>query len=206
MRNSGRSPCYHRLILILLRHARTQANAEGRFQGRADPCLDDFGRDQAASVGRALRRRWEVDRVVCSPRRRVLETVAAAGLDAAAVTVDERWQEIDFGDYEGRPMADLPDLTASWTADLEYAPPGGESLADLHRRVGEALAEVEGAAASANVVVVSHATPIKSATVHLLGGDAVMIMRSRVRLASVIAFEPSPDGLVLTEFNWTGPP
>ena len=190
----------------MLRHARTQANAEGRFQGRADLPLDDFGRNQAAAVGRALRRRWEVDRVVCSPRRRVLETVAAAGLDSAAVTVDERWQEIDFGDYEGRPMADLPDLTAAWTDGLEYAPPGGESLADLHRRVGEALADVESAAISANVVVVSHATPIKSATVHLLGGDAVMIMRSRVRLASVIAFEPGPDGLVLVEFNWTGPP
>lgn len=189
-----------------MRHARTQANAEGRFQGRADPCLDDFGRNQAALVGRALRRRWEVDRVVCSPRRRVLETVAVAGLDAAAVTVDERWQEIDFGDYEGRAMADLPDLTTAWTADAEYAPPGGESLADLHRRVGEALADVEGAAASANVVVVSHATPIKSATAHLLGGDAAMIMRSRVRLASVIAFEPGPDGLVLVEFNWAGPP
>lgn len=103
-------------------------------------------------------------------------------------------------------MADFPDLTAAWTADLEYAPPGGESLADLHRRVGKALADVEGAAASANVVVVSHATPIKSAAVHLLGGDAVMIMRSRVRLASVIAFEPGPDGLVLTEFNWAGSP
>ena len=190
----------------MLRHARTQANAEGRFQGRADLPLDDFGRNQAAVAGRALRRRWEVDRVVCSPRRRVLETVAAAGLDATAVTVDERWQEIDFGDYEGRAMADLPDLTTAWTADLEYAPPGGESLADLHRRVGEALADVKGAAISANVVVVSHATPIKSATTHLLGGDAVMIMRSRVRLASVIAFEPGPDGLVLTEFNWAGPP
>ena len=32
-----------------------------------------------------------------------------------------------------------------------------------------------------------------------------MIMRSRVGLASVTAFEPSPGGLVLTEFNWTVP-
>lgn len=197
---------YHRRILILLRHARTQANAEGRFQGRSDPALDDFGRAQAEAVGRALRDRWGVDRVVASPRRRVLETVALAGLDSAPVTVDDRWREIDFGRYEGQPMADLSDLMTTWSADPEFAPPDGESLTALHRRVGEALADVEGPAASSNVVVVSHATPVKSATAHLLGGDAAMIMRSRVGLASVTAFEPSPDGLVLTEFNWTVPP
>lgn len=188
-----------------MRHARTQANAEGRFQGRADPPLDDFGRAQAEAVGRALQDRWSVDRVVASPRRRVLETVALAGLDSATVTVDDRWREIDFGRYEGRSMAGLSELMTNWAADPEFAPPGGESLTALHRRVGEALADVEGPAASSNVVVVSHATPVKSATAHLLGGDAAMIMRSRVGLASVTAFEPGPDGLVLTEFNWTVP-
>ncbi len=197
---------YHRLILILLRHARTPANAEGLFQGRADPSLDDFGRGQAALVGRALLRRWAVDRVVCSPRRRALETVSAAGLDRAGVAVDERWREIDFGCYEGRPMESQSGLMSAWAADAAYTPPGGESLAALHRRVGEALAELEEPARSANVVVVSHATPVKSAAAHLLGGDAAMIMRARVGLASVIAFEPSAAGLVLTEFNWTGPP
>lgn len=196
---------YHRRILILLRHARTQANAEGRFQGRVDPPLDDFGRAQAEAVGRALRDRWSVDRVVASPRRRVLETVALAGLDSASVTVDDRWREIDFGRYEGQPMAGLSELMTNWAADPEFAPPAGESLTALHLRVGEALADVEGPAGSSNVVVVSHATPVKSATAHLLGGDAAMIMRSRVGLASVTAFEPSLGGLVLTEFNWTVP-
>ena len=196
---------YHWRILILLRHARTQANAEGRFQGRADPALDDCGRAQAEAVGRALRDRWSVDRVVASPRRRALETISLAGLDSAPVTVDDRWREIDFGRYEGQPMAGLSELMTNWATDPEFAPPGGESLTALHRRVGEALTDIEGPAGSSNVVVVSHATPVKSAMTHLLGGDAAMIMRSRVGLASVTAFEPGPDGLVLTEFNWTVP-
>lgn len=143
--------------------------------------------------------------MVASPRRRVLETVALAGLNSATVTVDDRWREIDFGRYEGQPMAGLSELMTNWATDPEFAPPGGESLTALHRRVGEALTDIEGPASSSNVVVVSHATPVKSATAHLLGGDAAMIMRSRVGLASVTAFEPSPGGLVLTEFNWTVP-
>lgn len=158
-------------------------------------------------MGRALRRRWNVDRVVSSPRRRALQTVAEAGLEAVSTTTDDRWQEIDFGSYDDQPMSEvLAELESAWAADVDFTPPGGESLADLHRRVGEALADLTGPARTTDIVVVSHATPIKSAMAWLLGGDARMIMRARVRLASITAFDASSKGLVLTELNWTGSP
>ena len=75
-------------------------------------------------------------------------------------------------------------------------------MACLHERVGGAVAEIAEEAATRNILVVTHATPVKSAVVWLLGGGAEMIMRLRVSLASVTAFGPVSQGLVLTEFNW----
>ena len=71
---------YHRLILILLRHGRTPNNAQARLQGQIDSPLDEVGFEQSAVVGKALRDRWPVDRVVTSSRRRTRQTSRAAGL------------------------------------------------------------------------------------------------------------------------------
>ena len=111
--------------------------------------------------------------------------------------------ELDFGAYDGRRIGEvMAELGTAWASDISYEPPGGESMACLHERVGEAAAEIAEEASTRNILVVTHATPIKSAVVWLLGGGAEMIMRLRVSLASVTAFRPVAHGLVLTEFNW----
>ena len=111
--------------------------------------------------------------------------------------------EIDFGAYDDRRISEvMAELGAAWTSDISYVPPEGESMACLHERVGEAVADIAEEAVASNIVVVTHATPIKSAVAWLLGGEAEIIMRLRVSLASVTAFGPVAHGLVLTEFNW----
>ena len=194
---------YHRRILILLRHGRTPNNAQARLQGQSDAPLDEVGLEQSAVVGQALRERWPVDRVVVSSRRRTRQTARAAGLADTPTNIDDRWMEIDFGAYDDRRISEvMAELGAAWAADISYVPPGGESMACLHERVGEAVAEIAEEASKRNIVVVTHATPVKSAVAWLLGGGAEMIMRLRVSLASVTAFGPVEHGLVLTEFNW----
>ena len=144
-----------------------------------------------------------MDRVVTSSRRRTRQTARAAGLGDVPTTIDDRWMEIDFGDYDDRRIGEvMTELGAAWASDISYEPPGGESMAQVHERVGEAVAEIAEEAAHSNVVVVTHATPVKSAVAWLLGGTAEMIMRLRVSLASVTAFGPVAHGLVLTDFNW----
>ncbi len=194
---------YHRCILILLRHGRTPNNAEARLQGQSDSPLDEVGFEQSAVVGRAIRERWTVDRVVASSRRRTRQTARAAGLGDLPTTIDDRWMEIDFGTYDDRRIGEvMAELGAAWASDISFVPPGGESMASLHERVGEAVADIAEEATARNIVVVTHATPVKSAVVRLLGGGAEMIMRLRVSLASVTVFGPVAHGLVLTEFNW----
>jgi broad specificity phosphatase PhoE len=189
-------------VLLLLRHARTAVNAAGLLQGRGDRPLDEIGIEQARLAGKELRDRGPIARVVRSPALRAAQTLEAAGLADLPVEVDERWREIDFGAYDERPVRELvPHLGPTWRDDPEYTPPGGESLAAVGRRVDDAIADLRPAIEHETVLVVSHATPIKTAAVWALGGPITMVLRLRIGLASVTTIEVGSFGLLLAEFN-----
>ena len=156
-------------MLLLVRHGRTADNAGGLLLGRADPPLDEVGRAQAAALAAALP---SVARVVSSPLGRARETAAALGVP---VEVDERWVELDYGEWDRRPIAEIaPEAWAAWRADVGFAPPGGESLAALGRRVRAACDDLLADAAERDVAVVTHVSPYKAALAWALGvGDEV---------------------------------
>jgi broad specificity phosphatase PhoE len=158
-------------VIHLVRHGRTSINAGGRLQGRIDPPLDEVGRAQAAAIGRvpAL---LAAPRVIASPLQRAQETAASLG---KPVEVDERWVELDYGEWDGLPLAEVPRQDwARWRDDPSWGPPGGESLVDVGRRVGAAMAELVAEVGDEDVVVVSHVSPIKAAVAWVLEvGDQV---------------------------------
>jgi broad specificity phosphatase PhoE len=158
-------------MLLLVRHGRTELNAAGLLQGRVDPPLDAAGRAQAAALATVPRLR-QATRVVCSPLQRARQTAAMLG---PPVTVDERWIELDYGGWDGRPFAAVTAHEwAHWRADPAWSPPGGESLGAVGSRVRAALAHLAAEAAEADVAVVSHVSPIKAAVAWALGvGDEV---------------------------------
>lgn len=152
--------------LTLIRHTRV-AVAEGLCYGRTDvplvwppePAFEDVAA-VAASVHQP------VQAVVSSPAVRAL-TLARHLATAWQVplTEDPRWQELDFGAWEGQPWSAI-DRTASdaWCADVERrSPPGGESRAALRTRVHAALAALHARAVAAHLVVVTHAGPLRVA-------------------------------------------
>jgi broad specificity phosphatase PhoE len=183
-------------MLFVVRHGQTAANAAGQLLGRADVLLTETGREQAASLAEAVGR---VDLVVSSPLQRARETAAAFGLP---VEVDERWTELDYGEYDERPLGDVPaEMWETWRGDTEYAPPGGESLASLGRRVRAACDDIATAAADADVVVVTHVSPIKAAVAWALGVGDDVSWRMFVTLASITRIAISERGPILRSFN-----
>ena len=188
-------------MLILVRHGRTEANAGGRLQGRLDLPLDALGRAQAAALAGAPALA-SASRVVCSPLLRTRQTAEALGLPT---TVDERWVELDYGTWDGLPLADVPrDVWAAWRADLAFRPPQGETLVELAERVRSACAELREEAAERDVVVVSHVSPIKAATAWALGVDDEVSWRlflSPASLSIVATAGPAPS---VRCFNVTG--
>lgn len=190
-------------VLIFLRHGRTPNNADARLQGQLDSPLDEVGREQARRAGAAIGQRWKVDRVITSSLRRTIETAEEASLSDLPSTIDDRWMEIDFGAYDDRRIGEVMNtLGAEWAKDIEFVPEGGESIGNMHRRVGLALDDLLPHDPDENVVIVTHATPIKSVMTWVLGGEAEMILRSWVNLGSVTTFTGGPHGLLLSEFNW----
>ena len=177
------------------------------MQGQFDSPLDEVGWLQAESVGAHLRDNYDVAHVVTSAMTRTRQTVEAAGLLLLPTTVDDRWREIDFGEYDQRRIQDVHvDLGAKWAEDPEWTPvDGAESLATLHRRVGAALVDVLAAhdrvGPSEAVVIVSHATPIKSAIAHAALGGPPMILRLHIGLGSVSTVARTKGVLILTSFN-----
>jgi broad specificity phosphatase PhoE len=189
--------------LVVVRHGRTVANAAGLLCGHLDVELDDLGRRQADASATEVLRRWpEVAAVVTSPLQRTRDTAAAFGLP---FEVDDRFIELDYGELDGVPVADVArEDWARWRSDPDYAPPGGESLSAVGARVREGCREWAERAAGGTVVVVTHVSPIKAAVGWALGVGEVTAWRTRVDTASITTIETGPVGEpVLTTFNET---
>jgi broad specificity phosphatase PhoE len=184
-------------VLIVVRHGRTEANASGLLLGRRlDPALDELGRRQAEALARAL----PADaRVVVSPLRRTRETAEVLGRE---VEVDERWIELDYGELDGTPLREVPrDVWAGWQADPSWAPPDGESLADLGRRVRGACDDLAEECAERDVVVVTHVSPVKAAVAWALDVGDHISFRSFVSPGSVTTISTSLGRPSLHGFN-----
>jgi broad specificity phosphatase PhoE len=184
-------------VLVIVRHGRTAANAQGRLLGRADPALDADGLAQATCLGAAL----QPDRVVASPLIRARQTAEAFGLP---IEIDERWIELDYGDLEGTPTADVPRETwAEWRADVCYRPQGGESLLELSERVAAACDDLAEEAKHRDIAVVTHVSPVKAAVAWALGVGCETSWRTYVAPASVSRIAVGPWGPSLHTFNET---
>ncbi|MCD2188082.1 MULTISPECIES: histidine phosphatase family protein [Actinomycetospora] len=183
-------------MLILVRHGQTQANRHGLLLGRADPPLCEAGIEQAAVLARGLPR---PARLVCSPLTRARQTAAMVGVP---VEIDDRWIEMDYGALDGEPASALdPAGWQAWRDDPHHVPAGGESLAAVGARVRAACADLAADAATADVMVVSHVSPIKAAIAWALGVGDEVAWRMWVEDAAVCRIDTSGSTPRLLAFN-----
>jgi len=192
-------------VIVLVRHGQTEANARGLLLGRADPPLSGIGREQAYAVAELLGRDDPPVAVLSSPLRRTRETAACIA-DVFGLTVEDEdaMIEIDYGEWDERPLAEVPrDVWAVWRDDVDFAPPGGESLREVQTRVNDCMGRLVERAGDGAVVVVSHVSPIKAAAVWALGlGDRPdLAWRLRLDVASISRISTGLLGPVLAGFN-----
>ena len=126
----------------MLRHGRTAWNAERRFQGQADPPLDEVGRVQAyevASLITALR----PELIISSDLQRATQTAAPiAQLAGLEVVIDKRLRERSLGHWEGLTRDEVeqrfPDEFLDWAAGRDVSRRGGESREQVAERAAAA--------------------------------------------------------------------
>ena len=147
-----------RTRLLLVRHGESTWNADGRWQGQADPPLSQLGELQAAE---AATRVDPVDAVWASDLVRARRTaeIVAVGLgasgDAVAVRLDPRLRERDAGEWQGQTRAEIVER---WPGYLESGrrPPGYEGDDALLARVLAAIDEIGASHRGGTVLVVVH--------------------------------------------------
>ena len=195
-------------MLILVRHGQTALNAEGRLQGHIDLPLDEHGQQQARALAARIAERHRVARVVSSPLLRAQQTAGSiADVLAMSVDVDERFIELNYGEFDGLKMDEVPaDVWAQWRVTPTFAPPGGESLVALDERVHPALEELQAQSLTTPgeaIVIVSHVSPIKSAVTWALRAGPEMTWRCSLDRASITTIAVTARGPSLVGFNDT---
>ena len=151
--------------LILIRHGQTDWNASGRWQGQADPPLNDHGRRQALRTAEDLSGQQPAV-LYSSDLRRALETARIVAVKfGLAIVPEPRFREINLGQWQGMLSTEIedkyPDEFRRWhTAPLSVRPPGGEDIPTLAARVLAAINEIIVRYPDQSVAVVAHEFPI----------------------------------------------
>lgn len=171
--------------LYLIRHGSTDWNQQRRYQGHADPPLNEEGRRQAEEAGRrlaALLRDYDyplaavytsdLQRAV-STAKIVLEVYRTTSVEARALRTSPSLlrptpllREIGFGAWEG---LTYDEVYQRWGTLVEYwyrdpgavTPPGGEPYRRFCRRIERAFRVINARHPEGAVVMVTHGGPIR---------------------------------------------
>jgi broad specificity phosphatase PhoE len=121
-------------FVTLIRHAETNANSVGRWQGNADSGISPRGEEQLIAL--AERQNGSGGGVlVASDLPRTMRTASVLGDPIP----NSSWREFGVGDWEGRTSSEIieqyPGQMEAFLAGEDIAPGGGERMSDFGERV-----------------------------------------------------------------------
>jgi alpha-ribazole phosphatase len=150
--------------LILVRHGESVLGASHRYAGHRDTPLTSRGRAQALSLRPRLEK-LRPDFIFSSDLQRCRQTAALMAPDRA-IRTSPHLRELDFGAWDGM-TADAclrrdPGRFDRWMKNpWRCRPPGGESLAQLSKRVRGFVAAVVREFPNRNLAIITHGGPLR---------------------------------------------
>ena len=151
----------------------------------------------------------QAEAVYTSPLERCVETAEAiAAAIPCELRVRDELGEIRFGEWTGRSFADLED-DALWQQFNAHRSrvriPGGETMADVQRRVVRQLENLQAHHRFGPVVVVSHRDVLRAAIAYFLGLSLDALLRFELAPASISVAAFEPDGPRVHALNQAPP-
>ena len=156
--------------------------------------LNDHGRAQAERLAERLAAA-PIRAVYSSPLERARETAQPLAVRLGrTVEIEPAINELDFGDWTGRAVADLnrggaPGWEPFNTFRSSTRAPGGEHMAEAQLRMVIALERLRARHPGQHVALVGHADPIRATLAYFLGAPLDFMLRIEISPASVSVLE-----------------
>ncbi len=159
--------------LILIRHGETRWNLQKKYQGHANPGLSATGKKHVRALAARIKD-LGIDGLYTSPLKRARQTAAILSAKTGFKPhPDARIKELNFGNWEGKTAAELIAQNdknfRSWLEGQWKTPKGGESLAELNRRVRAFLKDCVKKHKGKKIAIVSHGGPLRMMILLALG-------------------------------------
>ncbi len=150
---------------FVMRHGEAENNVLGVLSSRSDNPhhLTPKGQDQVSLAAESLKG-GKIDLIVSSDFVRTKETAELVakviGLDPASIVYDHRLGETNHGDFNGQSVEIYNQQFKGKPINYEERPTNGENYADVKKRMGEALYDLEVKYQNKKILIISHESPI----------------------------------------------
>ena len=172
-------------VIDLLRHGEVEGGDV--FRGSTDDKLSDDGWQQMQDALENISG-WDV--MISSPLQRCCEFAESlAEEEGLNLRINDQFQEIHFGDWEGRSPdeileSDAKILQAWWQQPTKETPPRGEDFQDFRSRVLKAFNQITKKHEGEHILLITHAGVIRLILMDILGMQAENMFRLNVDYAS----------------------
>ena len=182
------TPAYSHRDLCLIRHA--PARPAGFLCGRTDVDCDEI---EPLVKDRLKQMLTDCEALYSSPAVRCVKTCRAV-FSGRSPKLREAFWEQSFGDWDGLAIEDVPDVGPLQGDELvQFAPPNGESFADLCARVQPALIGLLDTERARSTAVFAHAGVIRSGLALAFDSPSAAL-RCEIDPLSVTRLRAVPDG------------
>ena len=188
--------------VTLIRHAETTANVARLWQGQTNTEFSPSGYSQLEALAKRMAGA-EYDLVVASDLGRTIATAEAVGLP---FDTDERWREINVGDWEGLTYEQINERDSDrWQSFLEGRDVrlgGGERVSDVRNRITSVHHElVEQIGPNGSALVITHGLATVMAFHGALGVTTPMSIRVPVNTSLSTMESADPDTHTMVRYN-----
>jgi isoleucyl-tRNA synthetase len=149
---------------FVMRHGEARSNVEHflNSSNTIENHLTDDGKAQVRAAALELKGKG-ITTIVVSPLTRTQETARVMceelGIDPSQLMTDTRLGEVELGEADGMNLPEWEALFGMLSDKFNKKMMGGETYAEVHKRVGEFIFDIESRYTGKNILIVTHGTP-----------------------------------------------
>lgn len=140
--------------LYVVRHGRTNCNAENKYNGKLDEDINEIGIEQAKSASKEVKK-LDIDLIICSPLIRTRHTCNIINVNNVPIIYDKRLEERDCGILTNEKLGEFY-YTDYWNYYSDKKIEGLETIQELFKRVDSFLDEIKEKYKDKNILLVTH--------------------------------------------------